>query len=79
MRDYNGFFPLIKVIKSKKKKMGLTSFYFLGQETWLDDSTHLNKPIKVLQILSSGKIQKFLTWDILAFSTISHLQAELRI
>ena len=79
MRDYNGFFPLIKVIKSKKKKMRLTSFYFLGQETWLDDSTDLNKPIKVLQILSSEKIQKILTWNILVFSTISHLQAELRI
>ena len=59
--------------------MGLTWFYFLGQETWLDDSTDLNKPIKVLQILSRGKIQKFLTWNILSFSTISHLQAELHI
>ena len=33
MRDYNGYFPLIKVIKSKKKKLALTSFYCLGQET----------------------------------------------
>ena len=33
MRDYNGYFPLIKIIKSKKKKLVLTSFYCLGQET----------------------------------------------
>ena len=33
MRDYNDYFPLIKVIKSKKKKLALTSFYYLGQET----------------------------------------------
>ena len=38
MRDYNGYFPLIKVIKSKKKKLPLTSFYCPGQQTWLDDS-----------------------------------------
>ena len=34
MRDYNGYFPLI----SYKKKLPLTSFYCLGQQTWLDDS-----------------------------------------
>ena len=33
MRDYNGYIPLIKVIKYKKKKLALTLFYFLGQET----------------------------------------------
>ena len=33
MRDYNGYYPLIKVIKSKKKKLALTLFYCLGQET----------------------------------------------
>ena len=38
MRDYNGYFPLIKVIKSKKKKLPLTSSYCPGQQTWLDDS-----------------------------------------
>ena len=40
--------------------------------------TCLHKPIKILQFLSRGEIQKFLTKlrNILAFSTISHLQAE---
>ena len=33
MKDYNRYFPLIKVIKSKKKILALTSFYCLGQET----------------------------------------------
>ena len=33
MRNYNVCFPLIKVIKSNKKKLTLTSFYCLGQET----------------------------------------------
>ena len=33
MRDYNGYFPFIKVIKSNKKKLALTSFYCLGQES----------------------------------------------
>ena len=43
MRDYNGYnyrtlqakiyFPLVKGIKSKKKKLALTSFYCLGQGT----------------------------------------------
>ena len=33
MRHYNGYFLLIKIIKSKKEKQALTSFYCLGQET----------------------------------------------
>ena len=33
MRDYNGYCPFIKVIKRKKRKLALTSFYYLGQET----------------------------------------------
>ena len=32
MRDCNGYLPLIKIIKSKKKKLVLTSFYCLVQE-----------------------------------------------
>ena len=36
--------------------------------------TYLDKPIKILQFLSRGKIQKCLT-----FLTLSHLQAESRI
>ena len=32
MRSYNGYFPLTKVIKSFKK-LALTSFDCLGQET----------------------------------------------
>ena len=34
-------FSLIRVLKSKKKKLGLTSFYWLGQATRLDDSWKL--------------------------------------
>ena len=41
MTDHNGLFPLIKIIKSKKKKLAIISFYWLGQETWLDDSWKL--------------------------------------
>ena len=47
-RDHNGYnyhtfkvkmyFSLIRVLKSKEKKLAITSFFFLGQETWLDDS-----------------------------------------
>ena len=44
--NYNGYdtfyakiyFPLITVLKSKKKKLELFLFYCLSQETWLDDS-----------------------------------------
>ena len=32
MRDSFGYFLLIKVVKSKKNKLALTSFYCLGQE-----------------------------------------------
>ena len=35
------YFFLIRVPKSKKKKLVLTLFYCLGQETWLDDSWKL--------------------------------------
>ena len=48
LRDYNGYnyhtfeakiyFSLIKVLNSKKNKLELTSFYSLGQETFLEDS-----------------------------------------
>ena len=31
------YFSLIRVLKSKKKKLALTLLYCLGQETWLDD------------------------------------------
>ena len=43
--------------------------------------TYLYKPINILQFFSRGKIQKCLTSfrNILAFSVISHLQAESRI
>ena len=50
-RDYNGYnyhtfsakiyFSLVRVLKSKKKKLALASVYCLGQETWLDDSCKL--------------------------------------
>ena len=32
---------LIRVLKSKKKKLALTFLFCLGQETWLDDSRKL--------------------------------------
>ena len=35
------YFSLIKVLKSKKKKLALTFLYCLGQETRLDDSKKL--------------------------------------
>ena len=38
----------------------------------LSKKAYLQKPIKILQFLSFGKIQ-----NILAFSTVHHLQAEL--
>ena len=36
MRDYNVFFPPIKAIKSKKKKLAQTSFYcFVEKNDWM--------------------------------------------
>ena len=49
-------FSLIKVLKNRVKKLALTLFHSLDQETWLDDSWEL-----ILQLLSHGKIQKCLT------------------
>ena len=50
-REYNGYnydisyikiyFSLIRVLKSKKRKLALTLFYCLDKETWLDDSWKL--------------------------------------
>ena len=59
---------LWNLIKSKKKKLALTSFYFAGQETWLDDLWKLIslKCFTTLQI-------------ILAFLTIHSLPVELLI
>ena len=70
--DYNGYryhtflakayFPLMKVLKTKKKKLVLILFYCPYQETCLSD---LLKPICInqsrLQFLSHGKIEKCLT------------------
>ena len=46
-RDYNGYnyhtfsaktsFSLIGILKSSQKKLAITLFYCLGQETWLGD------------------------------------------
>ena len=36
--DYNDFNYFVRVVKSDKKKLAVTSFYCLGQETWLEDS-----------------------------------------
>ena len=50
-RDYNGcnygtfwakiYFSVIRVLKSKKKKLAVTLFYCFVLETWLDDSRKL--------------------------------------
>ena len=50
-KDYNGYnsdtfqvkiyFSLVRVLKSKKKKLALTLFCCLGQETWLYDLSKL--------------------------------------
>ena len=73
-KDYNGcnyhtfkaktLSSLIRVLKSKKKKLALTSFYCLSQAAGLDDSWKLIN------------IDQLRFYNVLAFSTKSRLQAE---
>ena len=50
------YFSLIRVLKSKKKKLALTLFYCLDQETWLDDSWKL---IQFYNFLHVGNSKMF--------------------
>ena len=58
------YFSLIRVLKSKKKKLALTLFYCLGQETWLDDS------LKLIYINQSRFYNLFHVGDILKYFSI---------
>ena len=71
----------IKSLKSKKKKLALTSFYYVSQEIWLVGQfkkAYLHRPINILHFLTPARIQKCLTelLNILGFLTINHLQAK---
>ena len=58
------YFSLIRVLKSKKNKLALTFFPLLPRSRNMIRrfmKTSLHKPIKILQFLSRGKIQKYLT------------------
>ena len=78
---------MTRVLKSKKKKLALTSFYWLRQKTWLGDSwklTYINQS-RFYNFFHVGKLKnihnffiKNIFINILAFSTLSHLQAESR-
>ena len=70
-RDYNGynyntflakiFFCLIRVLKSKKKELELTSLYYLSQESWLNDSwkfTYINQS-RLYNFFHMGKFKNF--------------------
>ena len=52
------YFSLIRVLKSKKKKLALTFLYCLGQETLLDDSLKLLY-INQLRFYSFSHVGKF--------------------
>ena len=58
------YFSLIRVLKSKKNKLVLAFFPLLSRSRNMIGrfmKTSLHKPIKILQFLSRGKIQKYLT------------------
>ena len=73
------YFSLMRVLKSKEKKLVLTFLYYLGQETWLDDSW------KLIYINRSGFYNYIYVGKSKTFKnnfdniTIHHLQAESRI
>ena len=59
------FFFLIRVLKSTKKELALTSFYWLNQETWLGYSWYLGaiirtgikcKKIPLQKLLNSARL-----------------------
>ena len=58
-------FLLIRVLKRKKKKIALTLFHCLGQETWLDDHENFflffeNKFILDIQSTTITEINKYI-------------------
>ena len=57
------YFSLIRVLKSKKKKLALTFLLCLNQKNMIGCfmKTYFHQPIKILQFLLHGKIQKGLT------------------
>ena len=72
----------IKSLKNTKKKLVLTSFYYVSWQIWLGNSKKLICIDQSrLYSLRPATIQKCLTWfqNILAFLTINHLQPESRI
>ena len=62
-RDYNGYFSLIRVLKSKKKETGTNTVLLSWKGNMIGwfIKTYLHKPIKIVQFLSRGEIQKCLT------------------
>ena len=62
-RDYNDYFFLIRVLKSKKKETGtnIVLLSWKGNMIGWFIKTYLHKPIKIVQFLSRGEIQKCLT------------------
>ena len=60
---YKKLYFFIKSLESKKKKLALTSFQYVNQETWLGNSkkAYLHRPIKILQFPIPARIQKCLT------------------
>ena len=72
---------ILQFLSSRKFQKCLIYFVLLSRSRnmigWIMKSDS-HKPTNILQFFSSGKIQKCLTqlWNVLAFSTISLLQAE---
>ena len=60
---YKKLYFFIKSLKSKKKKLALTSFYYVSREMWLGNSkkAYLHRPIKIPHFLTPARIQKCLT------------------
>ena len=57
--DYNGYFSLIRVLKSKKKEAG-NNFVLLSRPRYMIGwfiKTSLHKPVKILQFPSRGKLK----------------------
>ena len=54
----------MKSLESKKKKLTITSFYYLRRENVIErfTETYLHRPIKTLQFLVPEKIQICLTY-----------------
>ena len=54
---------MVKSLKSKKKTLALTLFYYVSREIWLRNSrkAYLHRPIKILHFPTPARIQKYLT------------------